>query len=60
MFEILSRANAIKDSLNLDSIVVVMDQTIYSKALEICWKHPEMFGNIILHLGNMRVVEPSL
>ena len=56
VFEILSRANAIKDSLNLDAIVVVMDQAISSKALEICWKHPEMFGNIILCLGTFHTI----
>ena len=39
VYEVLCKANAIKDNLNLRSIIVVLDQAIYSKAIEIIGLH---------------------
>jgi len=39
------------NSLNLSKIVVVFDQAIYTKAVEIIWKHPEKFRDVIFRLG---------
>ena len=43
IFEILNNANSIKNTLNLKSMVVVMDQTTYPEAIEISWKHQDLF-----------------
>ena len=51
VFEVLSKSLKIKDSLKLNSIVVVFDQAIYDKASEIKWKHDELFRNIVLRMG---------
>ena len=50
IFEILNNANSIKNSLNLNSMVVVMDQAIYAKAIEISWKHQDLFQDLVLRL----------
>ena len=43
-----------KDALNLKSIVVVMDQAIYAKMMEISLKHQELFQHLVLRLGMFR------
>ena len=50
IFEILNNANSIENSLNLNSMVVVMDQAIYAKAIEISWKHQDLFRDLVLRL----------
>ena len=32
-------------------MVVVMDQAIYAKTIEISWKHQELFQDLVLRLG---------
>jgi len=51
MHEILSKANGTKDALNLKSILVIFNQAIDSKAVEILWKQPSIFLDIIPRLG---------
>ncbi|KAK3750817.1 hypothetical protein QZH41_000085, partial [Actinostola sp. cb2023] len=41
----------IKDTLLLKSIVVVFDQALYSKAVEIIWKKEEQFKDIVPRMG---------
>ncbi|KAJ8021222.1 hypothetical protein HOLleu_38358 [Holothuria leucospilota] len=48
---ILQRSLAIADQLGLETIVVVMDQAIYSKAQQIRWKDAMYMKRIILWLG---------
>ena len=50
-FEILCRALAMKDNLDLSSIVLTLDQAIYAKAIDIKQKEPEEFKSIALLLG---------
>ncbi|KAL9977627.1 hypothetical protein ACROYT_G015055 [Oculina patagonica] len=49
--EVLVRSLKIKDSLRLQSIVVVFDQALYAKAMEIQWKHSERFKDLVLRMG---------
>ena len=60
VYEILSKANSIKEALNLKSIIVVLAQAIYSKAVEICWKHENMFHDIVLRMGAFHMIEVLL
>ncbi|XP_070569267.1 uncharacterized protein [Ptychodera flava] len=48
---ILSRSVDIANKLSLQSIVVTMDQAIYSKAQEIRWQNEEYTKRLILRLG---------
>ena len=47
VFEILSKAAQTKEEMKLKSIIVVFDQAIYSKAVEIIWKHGDLFSDIV-------------
>ena len=49
--EILVQSLKIKETLHLESIVLVFDQAIYAKAAEIVWKQNPKFESVILRLG---------
>ncbi|KAK3749597.1 hypothetical protein QZH41_002778 [Actinostola sp. cb2023] len=49
--EVLLQSVKIKDTLLLKSIVVVFDQALYSKAVEIIWKKEEQFKDIVPRMG---------
>ena len=54
--EILKKSEDIRKSLNLSSVVVVMDQALYAKASEIIWKHNDAYCNIILRMGAFHTI----
>ena len=56
MFEVLSKSLKIKDILQLSAIVVVFDQPIYAKAMEIKWKHSVHFRDIIVRMGMFHTI----
>lgn len=49
--EVLHQSLNIMKSLQLNNIVVVFDQALYAKAVEIAWKHQELFKDIIPKIG---------
>ena len=49
--EMLVQAIKVKNELELSGIVLVCDQAIYAKAVEIAWKHCDEFKPIVLRLG---------
>ena len=55
-FKNLNESMVIKESLHLESIGVVLDQALYSKATEITWKHQERYNNVILMMGNFHII----
>ena len=54
--EILNNANSIKNSLNLISMVVIMGQAIYGKAIKISWMHHKLFQNLVLKLETLDTI----
>ena len=56
VFEVLMKARQTKDELKLNHFVVVFDQTIYAKAVEIIWKHRDLFADIIPRLGTFHTI----
>ena len=54
--EILSQSENIRKTLKLQTIVVVMDQALYSKAAEILWKHKNQYENIVLRMGAFHII----
>ena len=52
----LSQSLKIKDSLRFNAIVVVFDQAIYAKAMEIKWKRSEHFKDIIVRMGAFHTI----
>ena len=56
VYEILCKALETRYALELDSVIVVFDQAIYSKAVEIMWKHGEEFKSMIPRLGAFHTI----
>ena len=54
--EVLMHSVKIKDTLQLKSIVVVLDQALYVKATEIVWKYPDIFKGIVLRMGEFHTI----
>ena len=54
--EVLMRSVKIKDTLQLKSIVVVLDQALYAKATEIVSKYPNIFKGIVLRMGEFHTI----
>ena len=52
VLEILNQSEQIRRQLYLQPVVVVMDQALFAKAVEITWKHKERFSNALSILGN--------
>ena len=50
VFEILTKSCEIKNMIQGPSIIVVFDQAIYAKGVEIIWKH-EQFQSVIPRMG---------
>ena len=48
--EVLVQSLNIKNTLKLNSIVLVFDQALYAKATEIVWKHKEKFKDLVLRM----------
>ena len=42
--------------LQLPYIICVFDQAIYAKAIELTWKHPDLFKDLILRMGDFHTV----
>ena len=41
--------------LGLTDIVVVLDQAIYAKALEVVWKKQQEFSSVVLRMGSFHI-----
>ena len=54
--EILNQSELVRKALQLEEIVVVLDQALYTKAAEIIWKHTDKYSRIILRLGTFHIV----
>ena len=48
--QVLIKSLQIKETLNLQSIVVVFDQALYAKATEIKWKQRAQFNDLVLRM----------
>ena len=47
IYEVLMKARQTKDELKMKDVVVVFDQAIYAKAVEIMWKNRDLFADIV-------------
>ena len=52
VYTILTQSVAIADSLELDSLALVMDPPIYSKAQQIRWQNNSFKKRLVIRLGN--------
>ena len=51
VYQVLTKSLQIKETLRLQSIVVVFEQALYAKAIEIKWKHSAQFSANVLRMG---------
>ena len=56
IFEVLMKARQTKDELKLRHVVVVFDQAIYAKAVEIMWKHRDLFADLVPRLSAFHTI----
>ena len=56
VFEILNQSELIRRELSLQTIVVVMDQALFTKAIGISWKQKEHFSHILLRMGTFHTI----
>ena len=56
IYEMLCQSLKIKDQLGLESIVLVCDQAIYAKAVEVAWANDSKFKSIIIRLGAFHTI----
>jgi hypothetical protein len=50
--EILQQSLKIKNQLQLEAVVCVFDQAIYSKIVEVIWKQKELYNGIVVRMGD--------
>lgn len=55
VYTVLKRSLAMGDQLGQHDIIVVFDQAIYAKALDIIWKRPEEFDRIVICMGAFHI-----
>ena len=48
------------DQLGQRDVIVVFDQAIYAKALEIVWQNPQEFQRVVLRMGTFHTVRAFL
>ena len=53
VYTILKQSVAISDSFELDSLVLFLDQTIYSKAQQIRWENYSFEERLVIRLGDL-------
>ena len=56
VYEMMKRAMGIKEHLNLDSVVCVLDQAMYAKACEVKFKKKDEFQDVLLFMGTFHTI----
>ena len=55
VYTVLKRSVAMADQLQQEDVIIVFDQAIYAKGLEILWKHTNEFQRVVLRMGAFHV-----
>ena len=55
VYTLLKKSVEMAIQMGLDDTVVVLDQAIYAKALEVIWKQKEEFRSIVLRMGSFHI-----
>ena len=55
-FEVLCRASAIRDRLNLKAVACVFDQSFHAKAMEVFWKNRQLFKHLLIMMGGFHLI----
>ena len=55
LYTLLKKSTEMATQLGLTDTVVVLDQAIYAKALEVVWRHTEEFTSVVLRMGSFHI-----
>eukprot|EP00117_Sycon_ciliatum_P005471 scpid86952/ scgid9409/ len=50
VYELIVRSQQLASKLGQDHCIITVDQAVYAKAVEVCWKTPQ-FKNVVLRMG---------
>lgn len=53
--EILRKCKQVKSQLHLARVVLVVDQAIFAKAMEIVWCHSQQFKGVYFVMGGVHI-----
>ena len=53
--QVQKTSQAVASAVDQQEIVIVMDQAVYSKALQIMWQQPSEFSNVIPRMGAFHI-----
>ena len=56
VYTLLKRSLQMGDQLNQSDVMVVLDQAIYAKALEVIWQNQEQFRRMVVRMGSFHVM----
>ena len=56
VYEILSQSERIRETLSLKCIVLVFDQALYAKVMEVLWKRRGQFSQLIPRMGAFHTI----
>ena len=60
VYEILKQSDLIRKELYLDTIIIVMDQALYAKAVLITWKEKDRISHLLLRMGTFHIIMNAL
>ena len=56
VYTLLRRSLQMADQLIQHDVIVVLDQAIYAKALEVIWQNQEQFRRLVVRLGSFHTI----
>ena len=56
VYNLLQRSLQIADQLGQQNVIIVLDQVIYAKALEVIWQNQETFQRIVVRMGSFHTI----
>lgn len=56
VFTVLTKCQAISQSLGQRNTIITFDEALYFRAKEICWLKPHCFENVIIRLGGFHIL----
>ena len=56
VYTLLKRSLQMGDQLNQSDVIVVLDQAIYAKALEVIWQNQEQFRRMVVRMGSFHIM----
>ena len=56
VYTLLRRSLQMADQLSQQDVIVVLDEAIYAKALEVIWQNQEEFRRLVIRMGSFHTI----